>query len=368
MGTANIFDVPNVRFLGRYDPESAKREGALPLFWACSGIELLFTGSALSVLLDADYGAKEPWIAVEINGSPIIRTPVPRGESVLLLFQGMTARTAKHVRLFKETQPMAQDGDPHHRLWIKGLRWSGGEFQPLPDPRYRLECIGDSLTSGEGLAGAKSEVDWTPMLFSAGQAWPKLAADLLHAEFRVISQSGWGVRSGWDNNPNHALPGWYAPVCATAAGEKDLALGSQRPNDFAAWTPDAIVINLGSNDVNAMTISAWHGPDGARFKQEDTPPCRKRIEDAALDFLYQLRRLNPQAVLIWSYGMANTSLRPELENAVERFRDETGDRRAYYLPLPAATPETTGSRLHPGPACHRLAAEAIAGFLKEILY
>lgn len=367
MGTANIFDIPNIRLLGRYDPERAKKEGAFPLFWACSGMELLFTGSALSVILDADYGAKEPWIAVEINGSPVIRTSVPRGESVLLLFQGMVAKTVKRIRLFKETQPMAQDGDPHHRLWIRGLRWSGGEFLPLPAPKYRLECIGDSLTSGEGLTGAKPEVDWTPMLFSASRAWPKLTADLLGAEFRVVSQSGWGLRSGWDNNPRHALPGWYAPICATATGEKDLAFGSRHPNDFAAWPPDAILINLGSNDINAMTISAWHGPDGARFKQEDTPSCRRLIENAALDFLHQLRRLNPKAKLVWTYGMANTSLRSELENAVERFRTGTGDRHAYYLPLPAAAPETMGSRLHPGPACHRQAAEAIAAFLREIL-
>lgn len=367
MGTANIFDIPNVRPLGRYDPESAKKEGVLPLFWACSGIELLFTGSALSVILDADYGAKEPWITVEVNGSPIIRTSVPRGESVLLLFQGMTAKTIKHVRLFKETQPMAQDGDPHHRLWIKGLRWSGGEFLSLPVPKYRLECIGDSLTSGEGLAGAKSEVDWTPMLFSASQAWPKLTADLLNAEFRVISQSGWGIRSSWDNNPHHALPDWYAPICATATGGKDLVLGSQNPNDFAAWSPDAILINLGSNDINAMTISAWHGPDGTRFKQEDTPSCRKHIEDAALAFLYQLRRLNPKSKLVWAYGMANNALRPELENAAARFRTETGDRHTYYLSLPTATPETIGPRLHPGPMCHRQTAETIAAFLQEIL-
>lgn len=367
MGTASIFDIPNVRHLGRYDRESAKKEGILPLFWACSGIELLFTGSALSVILDADYGAKEPWIAVEINGSPIIRTPVPRGESTLPLFQGMTARTVKHVRLFKETQPMAQDGDPHHRLCIKGLRWSGGEFLPLPAPECRIECIGDSLTSGEGLAGAKSEVDWTPMLLSASRAWPKLAADLLGAEFRVLSQSGWGIRSGWDNNPHHALPGWYAPICAAAAGEWDLSLGSQRPNNFNAWTPDAVIINLGTNDVNAMAMPAWHGPGGARFKQEDAPRCRRLIEDAALAFLHQLRRLNPGAKLVWVYGMVNTALQSELENAVERFRAETGDEETYYLQLPASTPETTGSRLHPGPACHRQAAETIAAFLKDIL-
>lgn len=366
MKTANIFDIPHLRPLGRFHEESARRAGALPLLWACSGWELRFTGSALEVLLEADYQGKEPWIAVDVNGAPLVRTPAARGESTLLLFQGMTAGTVKHVRFWKDTQPMGQDGDPVHRLWVRGLRWEGGEFLPLPEPACRLEFIGDSLTSGEGLAGAREEVDWTPTLFHPSRGWPRLTADLAGGEFRLVSQSGWGIRSGWDNDPRHALPDWYEPVCATV-GEADLAMGAGEPNDFAAWRPDAIFINLGSNDVNAMGISAWHGPDGTRFKQEDTPACRRRIEEAALAFLHKLRRLNPGAKLVWAYGMAGDALRPQLEGAVERFREESGDREAYYLPLPAAAEAELGSRRHPGPVCHEAAAQAAAALLKEIL-
>lgn len=366
MKTAHIFDIPHLRPLGRFHEESARRAGALPLLWACSGWEARFTGSALEVLLEADDRGKEPWIAVDVNGAPLIRTPAARGESTLRLFQGMTAGTVKHVRFWKDTQPMGQDGDPVHRLRVRGLRWEGGGFLPLPEPACRLEFIGDSLTSGEGLAGAREEVDWAPALFRPSRGWPRLTADLAGGEFRLVSQSGWGIRSGWDNDPRHALPDWYEPVCATA-GEADLALGAGEPNDFAAWRPDAVFINLGSNDFNAMGISAWHGPDGTRFKQEDTPACRRLIEAAALAFLHKLRRLNPGAKLVWAYGMAGDALRPQLEGAVERFREETGDREAYYLPLPAAAEAELGSRRHPGPACHEAAARAAAALLKEIL-
>ena len=58
METANIFEIPNLRFLGRFHPQRSKEEGVLPLFWACSGLELRFTGSALEILLEADYGRK----------------------------------------------------------------------------------------------------------------------------------------------------------------------------------------------------------------------------------------------------------------------------------------------------------------------
>ena len=46
---------------------------------------------------------------------------------------------------------------------------------------------------------------------------------------------------------------------------------------------------------------------------------------------------------------------------------ETGDAHAFYLPVPAATPETLGSRQHPGAACHRQAAETLAACLRDLL-
>ena len=189
METANIFEIPDLRPLGRFHPASARAAGVLPLFWACSGWEARFTGSALEVLLEADYQDMAPWVAVDINGAPVLRAPAARGQSALLLFQGMNAGTVKHVRFWKDTQPMGQDGDIRHCLRVRGLRWQGGAFLPLPEPACRLEFIGDSLTSGEGILGAREEVDWTPVLFHPSQGWPRLTADLMNAEFRLVSQS-----------------------------------------------------------------------------------------------------------------------------------------------------------------------------------
>lgn len=365
METAGIFDIPHIRPLGRFHEKAARGVGVLPLFWACSGLELCFTGESLQLILEADYRTMEPWIAVEVNGAPLLRMPVARGVSEVSLFQGMTDRRPKHVRLFKETQPMTDD--PWHGLRVRGLRWKGGEFLPLPARTYRLEFLGDSLTSGEGLAGAREETSWIPPFFSASQTWARRTADLMDAEVRVISQSGWGLRSGWDNDPRHALPDCYEAVCGPALGEEDRKLGAQERNDFNVWQPDAVVINLGTNDANAMDISAWHGSGGQRFKQEDTPEGLRLVEDAALETLRLLRACNPLARLVWAHGMAGDRLHIQLERAVSRFREEDGDEDTYYLSLPAAAEEALGSRRHPGPSCHQEAAEITAAFLRDIL-
>ncbi len=369
MSTAPVFDLPYLRHLGRYCLSSARQAGALPLLWAGSGLELCFTGSELHLLLDADFSQFEPWLAVELNGAPILRMPLNRGTQEVCLFRGMAPGIPKKVRIFKDTQPIADDMD--HRLWVRELAWEDGEFLPLPDPACRLEFVGDSLTSGEGVVGALEETDWVTALFSASRSWAKLTAGLLGADFRLISQSGWGVLSGWDNNPAHTLPSIYDRVCAPASGIVNQTLGTQAPHDFQSWQPDAVIINLGTNDAGAMDNPTWHGPDGQVFRQTGDAAGLTRFTAAAADFLKTLRHHNPAAKLIWTYGMIEGPLSPalgsKLAETVAQYCRETGDRDTYYLQLPAVTNETMGSRQHPGPLCHQAAAEVTAKFLKSVL-
>lgn len=365
MNTAPIFDLPHLRHLGRYCLSSARQAGALPLLWAGSGLELCFTGSELHLLLDVDFSQFEPWLAVELNGAPILRMPLNRGTQEVCLFRGMTPGIPKKVQIFKDTQPIADD--LAHRLWVRELAWGDGEFLPLPECACRLEFLGDSLTSGEGVVGAVEEMDWVPALFSASHSWAKLTADLLDADFRLISQSGWGVRSGWDNDPAHTIPGIYDKVCGPALGEANLAVGSQDSYDFNSWQADAIIVNLGTNDAGAMGNPPWQGSDGQIFQQHGDEEGLALFEDAVVRFLMDLRHQNPVAKLVWVYGMIDGPLAPVLDKAVARFRRETGDQNAYYLTLPVVTEETMGSRLHPGLPCHQTASKVTAEFLRSIL-
>ena len=299
------------------------------LFWAGSYLELIFTGEELRLSFEADFERIEPWIVVELNGAPLLRAPLERGTTRFCLFRGMTPGVPKHVRIFKETQPITDD--PRHHLTVTGLDGVGGEFLPVaPKPLY-LEFIGDSLTSGEGIVGAKEETDWVSPLFSASRSWARLTAGLLDADFCAVSQSGWGVCSGWDGDVTHVVPRWY---------EETQSLRQREP--------DVILINLGTNDANAILSGMSPvNPDG--------------FEEGALAFLTRLRELHPAARLVWVYGMLDAPLRPQLERAVPRFGD------AWYLPLFSVTEETMGSRQHPGPLCHQAAAKTAAEFLKTIL-
>ena len=359
--------LPQVRALGRH----AGRD-PLTLFWTASGIELDFTGSELWVDFFAGYEVMEPWVSVEMNGAWIARFAVNPGASRVCLFRGMTPGKKKHVRLLKDVQAMYDDSA--HLLQITGLEYAGGSFLPLPEPKYRLEFVGDSITSGEGAIGARPEEDWVGAFFSAENHYARMAADALGAEYRCLSQSGWGVVTGWDNDVRHVMPPYYTQVCGVAQGACNAVLGARQPNDFAAWQPDAVIINLGTNDNGAFDNPPWTDPETGKQHQlrllsngDFHPEDAQKIADGVESFLTLIRAKNPQAVLVWCIGMLGTRIAPVLRQGVERYRAASGDEKVFFLQLPEAVPATMGARQHPGVECHRQAAKALTAFLKDVL-
>ena len=351
--------LPQVRILGR---TTRTHTGAVNLFWTACGIELEFSGSELWIELNADYDTMEPWLAVELNGAQISRFPVNKGKSEICLFRGMTAGPAKHVRVLKEVQAMNED--PAHLLQITGLRYENGEFLSVPDPGRRLEFIGDSITCGEGTMGAVQEEDWISAFFSATNSYPRMVADAMNAEYRVISQSGWGIVTGWDGNVQNKMPPFYTQVCGLLTGERNQSLGALDDYDFTAWQPDAVIINLGTNDATAIQSAAELGREWAGTR--DMREVNEILTTAIHKFLKVVRGCNPTAQILWCYGMLGDQFLPVIRYAVENYAKQTEDRRIHFLQLPDTTPDTVGSRLHPGVKAHEKAARVLENFLQRL--
>lgn len=352
---------------GRTTPELAP----LTLFWTGSGIELYVTGSQLELEMETDYAQYEQWLSIWINDVQVSRLMLPKRRHWLTLFRGMSGNVAKRVRVMKEVQAMS--ADPQNLLQIHALR-SDGQFLPVASRRCRLEFIGDSITSGEGGIGACEEQDWISMWFSSGDNYTKLTADLLTADYRVISQSGWGVLTSWDNNPKAAIPLYYEQVCGLLGGERNEALGARQAYNFEQWQPHVVIINLGTNDYGAFQQPAWRDEQtGVEHKQRLLPDGDFHPEDigkfelAVVEFLGKLRRCNPKSHLLWAYGMLGTPMLPAIYRAVERYRQHSGDKQVSVFQLPNMTAETVGARSHPGKHAHARAAEALAGYIADLL-
>ncbi|HCW40300.1 MAG TPA: GDSL family lipase, partial [Lachnospiraceae bacterium] len=56
-----------------------------------------------------------------------------------------------------------------------------------------------------------------------------------------------------------------------------------------------------------------------------------------------------------------------IREAVEGYAEQTADSRIHFLQLPDTTPDTVGSRLHPGMKAHQITAKEIEKYLQELL-
>ncbi len=362
-----IKDIPELKIHGR----TTDCLEPLTLFWTASGFECNVSGTELAVEVEVTYDTFEPWFSYTVNGDWIGRQMLPKGRYWVPLFRGMNAESIKNVRFYKDLQAMSDDGNSY--VHIHALR-GDGVFYPVEEKALKLEFIGDSITSGEGLFGAKKEEDWIPMFFSALRDYAYLTAKELDAEYRVFSQSGWGVCNTWDNNPRGALPKYYRQICSLMFSEKNERLGGGREHDFKSWQPDFVVVNLGTNDASSFEQPEWvDEKTGERHKMCKNPDGSYCSEDiryfqrAVKDFLRTLRECNPNAKIIWCYGMLGINLQLELCGAVGEYVAETGDRGVSYLQLPNTDDSNVGSRCHPGYLCHKQAAEVLSKYIKSLL-
>ena len=242
--TYSLKEIPYYHIYGRTD----ETQNPLPLFWNGSGIEVNVTGSELWIDLDVDCSFHEPWIATELNGAFMSRQMLLPGSYSICLFRNMTFDVSKTMKFFRELQAMSEDDDCH--VFVRGFRCDG-EFLPVKEFKYKIEFIGDSITSGEGTYGAISDTDWLTMYMSSSENYATYTAKALDADYRLISQGGWGVYCGWDNDVRHNIPSCYEKICGLGLGKVNEAVGAQKDYNFASWKP----VKLSSNTKILMEAS-----------------------------------------------------------------------------------------------------------------
>ncbi|MCR4735253.1 MAG: SGNH/GDSL hydrolase family protein [Treponema sp.] len=377
MKTYKISQIENKRILGRTAFENRPDE-VLCLFWAASALEVSVRSKDVWILLSSDYETSEPWISVYINGSPISRFMVEKGkEQWVCIAHNLNPEKENLISIYKDTQPMT--GEALHSLFIHEVGLSDdGEFAKIKERKLKLEFIGDSITSGEGLAGGVDEQDWITQWFVGSKTYAAQVARSLDADFNVLSQCGWGLCWGWDGDRNNKMPPSYEEVCGVMWGDYQEKLGIHKKYDFGKGS-DFVILNLGTNDNGAFFQPPWkQNEKGDEYKLSLVDGKAgekeyKHIFDEAKAFLKKIRKCNPHAKIIWSWGMIKLDiLPPVIQAAVDSYKAESGDKNLFTLELDAMEdveklPEDKGSRGHPGPKTHKLAAEKLYSFIKDLM-
>ncbi len=358
-----VKDVPYKNILGRVGRVSSP----LPLLFNGSGIEVVVTGSDLWIELETDCDFHEPWVAYELNGFMMGRQMLLPGTHSMCLFRNMSPDVPKKIRFFREIQAMGEDD--YTKILVKGFRLDG-EFLEVPKFDMKIEFIGDSITSGEGTYGAFEDMDWLTMYMSVSRNYAYMTAKELNADYHMISEGGWGVYTGWDNDIRHNIPSIYEAVCGSVGPKINEELGTAEPYDFS-WQPDVIVVNLGTNDSTSFVQPPFDVPGMGTFKQrlnEDGTHNREddlKVEKAVIDFLTMLRKHNPKAHIVWCYGMLGYDLTPVLTEAVNEYRLTTKDNNVAFLNLPNTLEGEYGSHMHPGFPSHKKASILLADYIRS---
>ena len=284
------YDVRSAAFtrLGRFNPD----ETGCALWWSGSGVRVRLDGRRAEIEATVADDDNTPWLCVTADGEPVARFPLRVGTHRYDLLGAMEAGVAHEIEILRDTQPTDSDTAP---ILLDALYTDGTPAPAAHRPKL-IEFIGDSLTVGD----------------------PDLAAGLVRLLRRGILTVA-GIVPVLQREPQ--------PTVLTAPG--------QVPYDFAAQRrADAVVINLGTNDGSGLEKLGGDRASG-----------QAALEESAVRLLAQVRAHNPEAAIVWAYGLCGDALAGPLRRAVER-RVKEGDGNLCYLALDDA--EELGSRCHPG--------------------
>jgi lysophospholipase L1-like esterase len=227
-GDASSAPLETMHVVGRVD----RRDPAgIRFSWAGIEIHAKFSGTGATLRLH-EYGEDELDIVID-NGPPSLLKPTPAID-VYPIASGLP--DAVHdVVIRKRTEALVGT--------IQFFEITSTEGRPLvafatPVTR-RIEFVGDSITSGYGVLGTTATCPFTPSTEDEGRAWGNLTAKALGAEHTAISYSGIGIFRSYDGETTEQMPVRY---------ERALTYDATSLWDFTTWIPDAVVVNLGTND------------------------------------------------------------------------------------------------------------------------
>lgn len=223
------------------------------------------------------------------------------------------------VQLYKATEPRLG------KMTVESITYNGILYRAPAEKPLKIQVYGDSITSGSGILTPEQE----PNKFISQDGYKTYGnktAMAFNADVSIMSRSGASVMS----LPSNLIQDFCYNTKYGVGGQWDYA------NNQA----DIVIIGLGTNDLQAIQ----NDPDG--------------LKEANKQMMAKLRELNPNAHIIWVYGMMQTG-KPEIFSGAVA---EMNDAKMHYVFLPR---NQDGGNGHPTDAGQRNAASTLVEYIRE---
>ncbi len=319
----------------------ATEDGGVRFSWSGTGATLRFRGT--TVAADMTEGGSNQYLVL-IDGVPSQAKINPeQGRSIVTLARNLNE--GEHtVTLYKLTEPLVGTATLHGFV-IE----AGGDVLPIEPPNSkRIEILGDSISAGYGNEGTDETCGFSPETENHYLTYGAIAARQLGARLSTIAWSGKGVFSNrGSTSDKDTLPVLW-----------DQALPQEKvAHDFSEEEPDAVVINLGTNDF-APEVPDF-SPFGPAF-DAFVETVRTKYRKAHIFIM-----MGPLLTDGYPEGrQAYTKARAALTALVER-RVEKGDTQLHFFEVERATAEEGfGCDWHPSAKTHERMAKALVEQLK----
>lgn len=341
------------RVRGRYVTDG----GMLWLASSLSEIGFRVSGAKfLRIVLQSDDTVSDPArlhltprYDVTVDGDPVLDRCMKEKEETVTVFES-SAPWGAEIRLRKLSECSQS------LLAVREIR-TDGKIAPLEETGTRIEFIGDSITCGYGVEGKSELEDFTTATENAGKSYAGLVTDWMGLDAVLTCFSGYGIISGYTDDPEKRNTDEVLPPYYERAGRNGYALPSGRklqeiPWDFGSWQPEKILVHLGTNDLS------WC--DGREARKE---MFRKQYKE----FLALVRKNNPGAMILCVLGIMGTGLNETMVKAVNEYRAESGDVRIHSMTLREqdAARYGYGSNFHPNEKTQQRLAEKIQAFIQN---
>lgn len=308
------------------------QSGRLFLNHSGASVQGRFKGNALALRVFSDHEIEDriAFVRLTVDGRTR-RVALSRGERVL------RARCGEGEHFFEVVKLTETTNNSFALVYAE----TDGEFLPFEEKSdWKIEFIGDSITTGFGTLAPLGIGEYKTKEQDVTKAFPYLTACSLGARYQTVAAGGWGVyRSKY---ADHAIPEIYENVDFFRNEEKW---------DFSSFSPNAVVITLGTNDFSYLSD----------LSEEDQARERIEIKKSFTFFVRRVAFLNAGAKILLLCGFFDY---PGLNSLTREVAAEIPGVIAVETPSAASMSDVRAG--HPGRRAHRAAAARLVFVLKSL--